>query len=106
MPFSCATETVVYTVTAENEDGVRVSAPVTVTRVLPVETEEPDDNTAPIRRPSQTPEPEPVAPSEPAPPVAPEPPIEQPTETPLPSTPPVEPGGDTGTEPGTGTIIP
>ena len=106
VPFSCATETVVYTVTAENEDGVRVSAPVTVTRVLPVETEEPDDNTAPIRRPSQTPEPEPVAPSEPAPPVAPEPPIEQPTETPLPSTPPVEPGGDTGTEPGTGTIIP
>ena len=82
VPFSCATETVVYTVTAENEDGVRVSAPVTVTRVLPVETEEPDDNTAPIRRPSQTPEPEPVAPSEPAPPVAPEPPIEQPTETP------------------------
>lgn len=107
VPFSCATESVVYTVTAENEDGVRVSAPVTVTRVLPVETEEPDyEESRPVPRPSQPSEPEPVAPSEPAPPVAPEPPIEQPTETPLPSAPPVEPGGDTGTDPGTGTIIP
>lgn len=106
-PFSCATESVVYTVTAENEDGVRVSAPVTVTRVLPVETEEPDyEESRPVPRPSQPSEPEPVAPSEPAPPVAPEPPIEQPTETPLPSAPPVEPGGDTGTDPGSGTIIP
>lgn len=44
IPFSCAAETVVYTVTAENADGVRVSAPLTVTRVLPVETEAPDDS--------------------------------------------------------------
>lgn len=43
VPFSCAAEAVVYTLTAENEDGVRVSAPVTVTRVLTVETEAPDD---------------------------------------------------------------
>lgn len=105
VPFSCASEAVVYTVTAENEDGVRVSAPVTVTRVLPEEPEE--ENTTPIRRPSQAPAPEPSAPAEPVAPVEPEPPVEQPTEPPPgETTPPTEPGTDTGSEPGTGTIIP
>lgn len=103
VPFSCASEAVVYTVTAENEDGVRVSAPVTVTRVLP---EEPEEDTTPIRRPSQAPAPEPSAPSDPAPSVEPEPPVEQPTETPLPSTPPDDGGADTGSDAETGTTIP
>lgn len=100
--FSCATETVVYTVTAENADGVRVSAPVTVTRVLPVETEDP----TPIRRPSQTPEPEPepVVPVDPAPPVEPQPSTPPTEPTPDPTTPPVtEPPVF---EPGTGTTTP
>ncbi|WP_460800057.1 ABC transporter ATP-binding protein [Microbacterium sp. GXF0217] len=44
VPFDCTQEAVVYTVTAENEDGVRVSAPYMVTRILPVEEpEEPRD---------------------------------------------------------------
>lgn len=103
VPFSCATETVVYTVTAENADGVRVSAPVTITRVLPVETEEPEEPT-PIRRPSQTPEPEPVIPVDPAPPVEPEPSTPPVEPTPEPTTPPVtEPPVF---EPGTGTTTP
>ncbi|MFJ4999860.1 ABC transporter ATP-binding protein [Microbacterium sp. NPDC088619] len=105
VPFSCATEAVVYTVTAENEDGVRVSAPVTVTRVLPVETEEPDyEEPRPNPRPSQPSEPEPVAPPAPEVPVEPEP-TTPPTEpTPEPTTPPItEPPVF---DPGTGTTIP
>lgn len=108
VPFSCAAEAVVYTVTAENEDGVRVSAPVTVTRVLPVESEEPDyEEPRPDPRPSQPSEPEPVTPSEPAPPVEPEPePTTPPTEpTPDPTTPPVI-NPPPVFEPGTGTETP
>lgn len=100
VPFACATETVVYTVTAENADGVRVSAPLTVTRALPVEIEESEEDTTPIRRPSQAPQPAPVTPSEPAPPAAPDPPVDQPTETETPA-PPAEPGADTGGDSGT-----
>ncbi|MEV7800329.1 ABC transporter ATP-binding protein [Microbacterium foliorum] len=105
VPFSCATESVVYTVTAENEDGVRVSAPVTVTRVLPVETEEPEyEQPRPDPRPSQPSEPEPVVPPAPEVPVEPEPTTPPTDPTPEPTTPPV-------TEPpvfnpGTGTETP
>lgn len=69
VPFSCASELVVYTVTAENADGVRVSAPVTVTRVLPIETEEPEEETP--TRPVQpsAPAPDPGTTTAPAPPV-------------------------------------
>lgn len=105
VPFSCALENVVYTVTAENADGVRVSAPVTVARVLPVETEEPDyDDTPSQPRPTQPAEPEPVAPPQPEVPVVPEP-TTPPTEpTPEPTLPPVtEPPVF---EPGTGTTTP
>jgi len=61
VPFSCAAETVVYTVTAENAAGTRTSATVTVARVLPVETEEPRDRDSTTNRPpSQQPtEPQP-----------------------------------------------
>ncbi len=87
VPFSCASEAVVYTVTAENENGVRVSAAVTVARVLP---EEPEEDTTPIRRPSQAPEPEPSTPTEPVVPVEPVEPSVPPTEpTPGETTPPV-----------------
>ena len=90
VPFSCATETVVYTVTAENEDGVRVSAPVTVTRVLPVETEEPDYDDSPSQpRPSQPAEPEPVTPPAPEVPVEPQPSTPPTEPTPEPTTPPI-----------------
>lgn len=106
VPFSCAAEAVVYTVTAENADGVRVSASASVARVLPVETEEPDyEEPRPDPRPSQPSEPEPVPPPAPEVPVVPEAPSTPPTEpTPEPTTPPV-------TEPpvfnpGTGTTTP
>ena len=66
VPFDCTQEAVVYTVTAENEDGVRVSAPYMVTRVLPPEPEEPeeprgDGNSGDEDTPPQEPEPAPGA---------------------------------------------
>lgn len=66
VPFDCTQEAVVYTVTAENEDGVRVSAPYMVTRVLPPEPEEPeeprgDGNSGDEDTPPQDPEPAPGA---------------------------------------------
>lgn len=103
VPFSCAAEAVVYTVTAENADGVRVSASASVARVLPVE--EPDyEEPRPEPRPSQPTEPEPVTPSEPAPPVEPEPSTPPTEPTPDPTTPPItEPPVF---DPGTGTTTP
>ncbi|MDY0984788.1 ABC transporter ATP-binding protein [Microbacterium sp. CFBP9023] len=105
VPFACGSEATVYTVTAENGDGVRVSAPVTVTRALPVETEEPDNrDSRPDQEPSQPIEPEPVPPSEPAPPVEPQPTTPPVEPTPEPSLPPVtEPPVF---DPGTGTTTP
>lgn len=95
VPFSCAAESVVYTVTAENADGVRVSAPVTVARVLPVETDEPDnDGTRSNPRREQPTEPPQVDPSVPPTPENP-PPSTPPTEpTPDPTTPATEPPVD------------
>ena len=90
VPFSCAEEAVVYTVTAENADGVRVSASASVARVLPVEEEEPDyEDSRPEPQPSQPTEPQPVTPSEPAPPVEPEPTTPPTDPAPEPTTPPI-----------------
>ncbi len=90
VPFSCAAEAVVYTVTAENADGVRVSASTSVTRVLPVETEEPDYDDSPSQpRPSQPAEPEPVTPPAPEVPVEPQPSTPPTEPTPEPTTPPI-----------------
>lgn len=97
VPFPCNAELAVYTVTAENADGVRVSAPVTVTRLLPVETEEPEEEDSSNDTPSRPQEPVPApdpgigttpdpAPSEPEQPVV--PPTDPPT-VPEPTTPPV-----------------
>ncbi|WP_367823709.1 MULTISPECIES: ABC transporter ATP-binding protein [unclassified Microbacterium] len=105
VPFSCAEEAVVYTVTAENADGVRVSASASVARVLPVEEEEPDyEDSRPEPQPSQPTEPQPVTPSEPAPPVEPEPTTPPTDPAPEPTTPPItEPPVF---DPGTGTTTP
>lgn len=90
VPFSCAAEAVVYTVTAENADGVRVSASASVARVLPVETEEPDyEEPRPDPRPSQPAEPEPVTPPTPEVPVEPQPSTPPTEPTPEPTTPPI-----------------
>ncbi len=90
VPFSCAAEAVVYTVTAENADGVRVSASASVARVLPVETEEPDyEEPRPDPRPSQPAEPEPVTPPAPEVPVEPQPSTPPTEPTPEPTTPPI-----------------
>ncbi|MGF6822452.1 ABC-type polysaccharide/polyol phosphate transport system ATPase subunit [Microbacterium sp. ZKA21] len=92
VPFDCTQEAVVYTVTAENEDGVRVSFPYMVTRVLPVETEEPDEDNSSNERPREDPvEPDPAPEPEPSTPVEPEPttPTEPTPTTPPETTPPV-----------------
>lgn len=105
VPFSCAAEAVVYTVTAENADGVRVSASTSVARVLPVETEEPDyEESRPDPRPSQPTEPEPVAPPAPEVPVVPEPSTPPTEPTPEPTTPPIT--TPPVFDPGTGTTTP
>lgn len=95
--FTCATETSVYTLTAENVDGVRVNAPVTVSRVLPPEPE-PEPPTQPVTpvqpvvptEPDPVPDPEPEPVPEPEPSTDPEP---EPTTEPEPSAEP-EPGAE------------
>lgn len=107
VPFSCAMEATVYTLTAENESGQRVSAPVQISRVLPTEPEEDPEPSTP-GAPSR-----PQAPSQPAPapeqpstePTAPQPSEEPPAPPVITDPSPVEPqepapGGEVPPEPG------
>ena len=96
VPFSCATGSTVYTVTAENADGTRTSAPLTVTRVLPTPTPVPEVPADEFFEPDPEPEepaPAPTTPQEPSsPPVEPSEPPVDPSDPPVdPSDPPVDP---------------
>ncbi len=79
-PYDCAAPTLVYTLTAENADGTRTSASVTVVRD-PIETEAPvdDSDTGQVTTPSTAPSapattaPEPTTEPEPVPTTDPEP---------------------------------
>ncbi|MGV9194697.1 ABC transporter ATP-binding protein [Microbacterium sp. MC2] len=126
LPFACAEETQVYTLTAEGRDGERVSHAITVTRVLvpvaeelpvPQQTQQPVPDRQPQapQQPAPAPAPEPSTEPEPTDPApeptepAPEPtePAPEPTEpAPEPTEPAPEPTQPPETEPGPAPVIP